>query len=130
MQLWHMACILPLCAGCYFWPPLEVESLNDPPEIQTSDPPLGEALVIDIPQVIAFVVVTDESPDDLEYTWTISGLGDQGTAVPMLGNNVYGSKLTLQRDPVYDGRILRCRVTDSAQLSAEMEWEITVVEDL
>jgi hypothetical protein len=117
-----------LCTGCYYWPdPLE-QSLNTAPEIVSSDPPAGESFVIATSNATAFVVVEDdEDATALEYIWTISSLGEQGTSQDMTGNTV-GSWLFLEADMLYDGRTLRVRVTDSMNAGTEMSWPIQVLE--
>ena len=129
-QMRHAICIFSLCTGCYYWPdPVELK-LNTAPIIVSADPPEGEAFVISTSTATAYVVVEDaENVTGLEYIWTISSLGEQGTSQDMTGNAV-GSWLFLEADMLYDGRQLRVRVTDTSNAGTEMTWPIEVVEGI
>ena len=119
-----------LCTGCYYWPEPVEETLNTPPSIVSSDPPSGESFVISTTTATAFVVVEDDQDSNsLEYIWTVSSLGEQGTSQDMSGNTV-GSWLFLEANMLYDGRTLRVRVTDSLQTGTEMQWPIEVMEGI
>jgi hypothetical protein len=103
--------------------------VNEPPEIISSDPDEGEPLVIDLPQIKVFVVVLDPNDGEaLDYRWTVSGLDEVGTAEPFGGNNYHGSRLTLDQNPLYDGRSLRVQITDTYGDTTARDWEISVPE--
>ena len=119
-----------LCTGCYYWPEPVEQSLNTAPTIVSSDPPAGETLIISTSTVTVFVVVEDDTdPTSLEYIWTISSLGEQGTSQDMPGNTI-GSWLVLDADSLYDGRTLRVRVTDTQGAGTETTWPIQVLEGI
>ena len=110
--------------GCFYIWPFEEIPANHDPVIQHSTPDEGEDFVLDLPQNKAFVVVTDEDPDDeLGYIWSITNLGVQGTAEPFS----WGSQLTLDADPTYDGRTLSVLVRDGAGGSDSRSWKMLVV---
>jgi hypothetical protein len=123
---WHASCILFGTSGCYYFLPLAEEQPNVPPVITDSFPSSGDPWVLEPGVNTAFVRVLDENDADrLEYFWTVTNLGEQGTATPITGNE-NGSWLTLEGDPLYDGRVLRCRVIDSFGESDEAEWPLSV----
>ena len=126
----HAICTTLLCTGCYYWPePVEL-SLNTAPIIISSDPPEGETFVISTTTATAYVVVDDtEDTTGLEYIWTVSSLGEQGTSQDMTGNTV-GSWLFLEANMLFDGRLLRVRVTDTSNAGTEITWPIEVVEGI
>ena len=116
--------------GCFFWLPFVPEAQNVAPTIERSDPPPGTPVVMNTETVVVFVVVEDDNdPESLEYIWTVEGLGEQGVAQPINTGTVYGSRLTLQRNEVYDGRTLRCWVYDSFGESDDRDWIISVPEE-
>lgn len=118
--------MLLVCSGCFYWPPLVMES-NLPPEIQASSPAEGEVLVLDRPRK-AFVQVTDaDDPlETLEYLWWI----DDGTVLShdLLPNSA-GSIVDVALEGEYHGLSLHCRISDSQDDSVEIEWLIQVVEE-
>ena len=125
-RLWHASCMLFPASGCYYFLPLAEEQPNVPPLITDSFPAAGDPWVLEPGVNTAFVRVQDENDADrLEYFWTVTNLGEQGTATPITGNE-NGSWLTLPGDPLYDGRVLRCRVIDSFGDSDEAEWPLSV----
>ena len=124
----HAICTMLLCTGCYYWPEPVEQTLNTPPRIVSSDPPEGEPFTISTATAVAFVVVEDdENMRELEYVWTVSSLGEQGTKTDMQGNQI-GSYLYLDADMLYDGRTLRVRITDPSNAGAERAWPIEVLE--
>lgn len=123
-------CISFLASGCFLTLPLIEEPLNDAPQIVESNPLAGEPLVLDTEGVRVWIIVRDDAgPQDLEYRWTIDGLWEQGTAEPIITEHTYGSILTLDPDPIFDGRRLRVSVYDAERGSAELDWEIDVPEE-
>lgn len=131
LRLWHAACMSIGLSGCYFWLPLVEEPMNVPPTITASYPAEGETWVLEPGLNKAFVRVQD--PDDghaarLEYFWTVGRFGEQGTAVPITGNEV-GSWLHLIADEKYDGSILTLRVTDPQGGADDIRWELSVPEE-
>lgn len=128
--MWHASCISLFSTGCFLALPLIEDPLNEAPQIIESNPPAGQAVVLDTPSTRVWIIVSDDAgPQDLEYRWTIDGLWEQGTAEPIITENTYGSILTLDPDPLFDGRHLRIRVYDAEEGSAEMDWEISVPEE-
>jgi hypothetical protein len=114
-----------LSSGCYFWLPIIEENPNVEPEILESRPSIGDEVVVDLPEVVVFVVVQDENdPEGLEYNWSIDGIGQ----IPhqTLGGNLTGSMVTLSQLPEYDNRYLHCTVYDSYSASVSVEWLINV----
>lgn len=131
-RAWHVFCIPALLSsGCYFWLPLVEEQPNEPPEIRESYPAEGERLDLDLPEVIVYVRVVDKNdPEELSYQWEVNGLGEEGRTEPLAaGSNIYGSRLTLPRDTLYDGRELQVTVVDSFGDSDQRSWLIVVPEE-
>lgn len=106
--------------GCYFFLPIIEVEANQAPVIEDSDPPEGETLLFDREVERPFVVVTDDG-DELEFLWSISGVGTLGGAEP-IGGTLKGSQLSLTWDDSYEGETLRVAVYDPEGASASREW--------
>jgi hypothetical protein len=106
--------------GCYFFLPIQEVDANQTPVIEESDPPDGSTLLFDREVERPFVVVTDDG-DELEFLWSISGIGTLGGAEP-IGGTLQGSQLSLTWDESYEGRTLRVAVYDVEGASASREW--------
>lgn len=131
LRIWHAACMSVGLSGCYFWFPLIEEPQNVPPTITASYPSEGETWVLEPGLNKAFVRVQDPDagdPDRLDYFWTIGRFGEQGTAVPIAGNEV-GSWLHLIADEKYDGNVLSVRVVDPQGGADEIRWDLSVPEE-
>ena len=128
---WHALCMLLGQSGCYFWLPLTEEPQNVPPTITASYPAAGDTWMLEPGLNKAFVLVQDPDgghPERLEYFWTIGRFGEQGTSVPITGNEV-GSWLHLVADDKYDGNVLSVRVTDPSGGADDVSWELSVPEE-
>lgn len=124
---WYVPCIPVLASGCYFWLPFVPEAQNVGPTIDRSSPAEGEPLRMTSETVVVFITVIDPNdPEKLEYFWYIDNLGQQGVAMPVTGNSIYGSQLTLQRNELYDGRTLQVLVSDSFGERDDRSWLIEV----
>ena len=102
-----------------------------PPTITASYPGRDDVWTLEPGLNKAFVRAFDEDKDDLqrlEFFWTIERLGEQGTAVPITGNEV-GSWLHLQGDTIYSGKTLTCRVVDPSGGASEISWELEFSEE-
>ena len=131
LRAWHAMCIVIGQSGCYFWFPLIEEPQNVPPTITASYPAAGDTWVLEPGLNKAFVLVQDPDeghPERLEYFWTIGRFGEQGTSVPITGNEV-GSWLHLVADDKYDGNLLSVRVTDPSGGADDVSWELSVPEE-
>jgi hypothetical protein len=132
LRRWYAACIFMLTSGCFFFLPLLEEEPNMPPVIEFSNPEPDGVFLLNSPTgSVAWIAVTDPDPDDtVEYLWTISGLGPQGSAQAFVNKNYQGSSITLAPDSVYEGRTLSCAVYDSIGASARISWTIAIGEGL
>ena len=119
--------MLLLQSGCFFFLPI-TRAENVPPQIIHSSPGDGETLVIDLPEVVAFVEAEDDDGDSLFCEWSIDFIGELGPGTPLLNPDLQGCALTLDQDPEYDGRTLTCQVFDPSKDSDEISWPIEVVE--
>jgi hypothetical protein len=131
LRMWHALCMSFGLSGCYFWFPLIEEPQNVPPTITASYPAAGDTWVLEPGLNKAFVLVQDPDagdPERLEYFWTIGRFGEQGTAVPIAGNEV-GSWLHLIADDKYDGNVLSVRVTDPQGGADDISWELSIPEE-
>ena len=128
LRYWHMVCIVFYTSGCFFYlPPVEQNS-NVAPVIEYSSPEPEDVLRIDtVTGSVAWVSVYDEDEGDvMEYLWTITGLGPQGTSQAFVTGNYRGSSIQLPMDPIYNGRVLTCTVYDKAGASDRRSWSIEV----
>ena len=76
---------------------------------------------------VAWVSVYDPDEDDvMEYLWTISGLGPQGSAQTFVSGNYQGSSIQLAQDSQFNTRVLTCTVYDSQGASDRRSWTIEV----
>jgi len=130
LRSWYVFCIMWCTSGCFFWLPLEEKHPNVPPVIEFSSPEADGIVRVDtVSGSVAWVSVYDKDEDDaLEYLWTISGLGPQGTAQAFVNNNYQGSSIQVLPDTVYDGRVLTCTVYDSVGASDRRSWSIEIGE--
>lgn len=129
--LWHALCMSTGLSGCYFWFPLVEEPQNVSPTITASYPAPNADWILEPGLNKAFVRVQDPDEghaDRLEYFWTLGRYGEQGTAVPITGNEV-GSWLHLTADQKFDGSVLTCRVVDPAGGADDISWTIVVPEE-
>jgi hypothetical protein len=108
-------------------PPIERDP-NVPPVIEYSSPEADAVLRIDTSYGgVAWVSVYDVDEDDvMEYLWTVTGLGPQGTAEAFVNGNYRGSKIQLPLDSLYNGRVLTCTVYDKAGASDRRSWTVEV----
>ena len=123
-----MACIVFSMSGCFFYlPPVELNS-NVAPVIEYSSPEPEDVLRIDTTNgSVAWVSVYDDDEGDvMEYLWTITGLGPQGSSQAFVTGNYRGSSIQLPMDPIYNGRVLTCTVYDKAGASDRRSWSIEV----
>lgn len=131
LRWWHAACLFcaPSLTGCPFVLDfIEVEQ-NVPPEIINSSPGEGEDLVFATSEYKAFVIVRDDTVDQLDFFWTIEpDLGIQPNAVPVPGGENMASQLTLTRDEALNGKELVVTVYDPQGATAERAWTIVVPE--
>lgn len=126
---WHAFC---LTNGCLYIGSLEEVEINDAPAIISSDPPQNEPMLLSQNSNIAFVVVFDQNdPESLVFQWWVQGAGPLGTAEKIIGEdpNVQMSKITLPVEPSWNGRSLNVIVRDSYQDTAQISWQIMLVEE-
>ena len=128
LRPWHGFCFISLSQGCFFWLPFEHEQPNEPPVIEFSSPEASEVFEIDTDQGgVAWVSVYDPDEGDvMDYMWTVSGLGPQGTAQSFVSGNYQGSSIQLPRDNQLHGRVLTCTVFDLEGASDRRSWTIQV----
>ena len=114
--------------GCFFWLPLNELEPNEPPQIEYSSPEQSEVFRIDTTQGgVAWVSVFDPDEGDvMEYLWTISGLGPQGSSQTFVSGNYQGSSIQLPLDTQLNARVLTCTVFDSQGASDRRSWSIEV----
>ena len=112
--------------GCFYWAPLDQALPNTPPVVEYSSPDAGIDLELDPEQGgVAWVSVFDPDDDDvMDYLWTVSGLGPQGTAQAFVSGNYQGSSIQLAANQALDGRTLTCTVYDLAGASDRRSWTI------
>jgi len=114
--------------GCFFWLPFQEIKPNEPPQIEYSSPEVSDIFRIDTKEGgVAWVSVYDPDEDDvMEYLWTISGLGPQGSAQTFVSGNYQGSSIQLPQDSQFDTRVLTCTVYDTQGASDRRSWTIEV----
>ncbi len=122
--------VLLVLSGCLYWPRLIEEELNQAPTIVASDPREGAPVEL-WTDTWVFVQAYDENdPDGLEFVWTLSGLGQQGGAMPIAGQGRHrGSQLFVVANPAYDGRTLSVTINDSFDGQVSRSWELIVPEE-
>ncbi len=125
---WHVVCMFIFQSGCFFYLPPVEKNPNVAPVIEYSSPEPDDVLRIDTAHgSVAWVSVYDEDEGDvMEYLWTITGLGPQGTSQAFVTENYRGSSIQLSMDPIYSGRVLTCTVYDKAGASDRRSWTIEV----
>ena len=96
--------------------------------IEYSSPDAGEVFRIDTSSGgVAWISVFDPDEDDeMDYLWSINGLGPQGSAQSFVSGNYQGSSIQLGADDNFDGRVLTATVYDTAGASARRFWTIEV----
>ena len=128
LRFWYRLCLVACSTGCFYWQPFEQVYPNVAPIIEFSSPDEDDVFRIDGTQGgVAWVSVVDPDEGDvMDYLWTITGLGPQGTAQTFVSGNYQGSSIQLPSDPLLDGRTLTCTVYDQAGASARRSWSISV----
>jgi len=114
-------------AGCPFFLPFIRVEQNVSPSIDYSSPAADQALVMDLEQYTAFIVVKDPDDTELTYIWSIDNFGVQGGATPLISGGL-GSQITISRNAGYDGHDLSVIVYDSAGGSDQRSWRIEIPE--
>ena len=117
-----------LSPGCFFWLPFDKVEPNEPPVIEFSSPSDSDVFRIDTKEGgVAWVSVYDPDEGDvMEYLWSISGLGPQGSAQTFVSANYQGSSIQLPQEMNLNARTLTCTVYDSQGASDQRSWSIEV----
>ncbi|MCB9791913.1 MAG: hypothetical protein H6741_04225 [Alphaproteobacteria bacterium] len=112
-----------LVAGCYFGE-IEVLPLDQPPVLKDSNHVNGETIVIERENQFIFIQVSDEVPEQLDYTWSLSHDGFVGDAESYPDGR---SQVRLSNtDPGLDGQTLKCLVSDGS-FDLTVSWPLEVV---
>ena len=104
LRSWYRLCLVASSAGCFYWQPFEQVYPNAAPIIEFSSPDQDDVFRIDGTQGgVAWVSVVDPDEGDvMDYLWTITGLGPQGTAQTFVSGNYQG------KFPPFNFRVTRC----------------------
>ena len=117
-----IAAVLTVCTSCYLGP-IRVYSTNTPPELLNAHAPTESDFVLETEQKL-FVVVSDEEPDLVHFTWTMSREGILPNVELITGDNP-GSQVVLQPDPSYDGQVVTC-IADDGEYVESWWWTLVV----
>jgi len=118
-----VAALLPASLSACYLGPIRVYSTNTAPELLNAHAPDGGDYVLETEQKL-FVVVSDEEPDLLDFTWTMSREGILPNVELITGDNP-GSQVVLSPDPAYDGQLVTC-IADDGEYVSSWAWTLVV----
>lgn len=111
-------------SGCYFGP-IEVIPSNQPPALKDSNYADGETIVIEREDQFIFIVIEDEEPELLQFTWSLSLDGFIPDAQSWLDGR---SQVSLSNtDAGLEGQTLKCIVSDDS-FDLTLAWPLEVVQ--
>ena len=140
LQNWPTICLVFMQTGCVI-EPVELVADNLPPEIinatsfnqcmanpECTDEGIGNvittcdncSLTADLvaSNGLVFAMVEDDSPEELDYRWTLS---DSGWLTSAISDEI-GSQVVINDIAAVDGEILTLQILDGSDYQVQMGW--------